>query len=278
MNKDRIDAHHHLWHYRAEEFDWISDDMRALRRDFLPADLEQEIRSARIDGVVAVQARQTLQETEWLLELAGEQDWIRGVVGWAPIAAREFPEHLDALRQAPRLKGLRHLIQAEPDPDFILREDFNRGISMLRDACLTYDILILEQQLPQTIRFVDLHPDQPFVLDHFAKPLIAARQLEPWAARMRDLGRREQVSCKLSGLVTEADWQHWSPADFTPYWDVVLEAFGPRRILFGSDWPVCLLGTSYTRWFAAIEELISRLSETEKRAILGENAIRIYRL
>jgi L-fuconolactonase len=233
-----IDAHHHLWRYTLEEYAWIDEDMKALRRDFLPRDLYAEMSAAGIVGTVAVQARQTLEETRWLLDLAEESDAIRGVVGWAPIASEEFPGCMEEFDGRTKLKGLRHVIQGEVDENYILREDFNSGIRTMLGSGLVYDILIYERHLPQTIDFVDEHPQQVFVLDHVAKPLIAGGVLQPWADRMRELGKRENVWCKVSGLVTEAKWGEWTPETLKPYLDVAVEAFGPDRLMAGSDWPV----------------------------------------
>lgn len=238
---NRIDAHHHLWRYTAEEYGWIDEPMDVLRRDFLPSDLKPLLNRADISGAIAVQARQSLEETRWLLRVAeepGNAAWMKGVVGWAPIAAADFPEILAELRQSTGrksvgLRGLRHVIQDEPDDQFILDAAFNRGIRALRDTGLVYDILIRARHLPQAVRFVDMHPDQPFVLDHCAKPDIATAEVEPWSTQMRELAKRPNVCCKLSGLVTEADWQRWTPASLAPYWRVVLEAFGPSRLLLG---------------------------------------------
>lgn len=274
----RIDAHHHLWHYSAEEYDWIDDSMAILRRDFLPDDLAAEMHTAGVDGAIAIQARQTLEETRWLLSLAERSDVIRGVVGWAPLMEKNFAASLEKLSVNPKLKGLRHVVQAEPDEKFLLRKDFNEGIETMRRTGLVYDILIYERHLLQTIEFVDLHPDQAFVLDHIAKPRIREGKLEPWAERMRELAKRENVSCKLSGMVTEADWSQWTPASLRPYLDVVVEAFGPRRLMAGSDWPVCLVACGYAQWFGVLGEYFSAFSEEERSAIFGENATRMYQL
>lgn len=274
----RIDAHHHLWRYSREDYEWIDDSMTMLRRDFLPEDLSAAMQSASVDGAIAVQARQTLEETRWLLNLADKNNQICGVVGWAPIADEKFPGLLEELSARPGLKGLRHVVQAELDEDFLLREDFNRGIRALRDTGLVYDILIYDRHLPQTIQFVDLHPEQTFVLDHIGKPRIREGVLEPWKTQIRDLAKRENVSCKLSGLVTEADWKQWNPEDLRPYLDTVLEAFGPQRILAGSDWPVCLVACGYAQWFGLLEQYLASLTLPERDAIFGGNAERIYRL
>ncbi|HEX7158363.1 MAG TPA: amidohydrolase family protein, partial [Edaphobacter sp.] len=230
---ETIDAHHHLWRYSAAEYGWIDETMKMLQRDYLPEHLTREMAAAGVNGAVAVQARQTLEETRWLLNLAGECEAIRGVVGWAPIAAPEFLAALDEFRDKRKLKGLRHVIQAEADENYILREDFNAGMRALEGSGLVYDILIYERHLPQTIEFVDRHPNQVFVLDHVAKPRIREGELDPWASRMRELARRENVWCKVSGMVTEADWNNWSLGTLRPYLDVVVEAFGPKRLMAG---------------------------------------------
>jgi L-fuconolactonase len=282
ITSDRIDAHHHLWHYTPDDHGWINEEMGLLRRDFLPSDLKPLLDRAGIHGAIAVQARQTLEETRWLLSLAEDEadsnPWMKGVVGWAPIASPDFPETLARLRQCKKLKGLRHFVQDEPDDQFLLSQAFNRGIRTLRDTGLVYDILIHARHLPQTVRFVDTHPDQSFVLDHCAKPPILSRDVEPWGSHMRELAKRPNVCCKLSGLVTEADWQSWTPVHLEPYWCLVLEAFGPARLLFGSDWPVALLASSYQRWIDTVTEWVAPLSASEQEAIFGGTASRVYSL
>lgn len=274
---ERIDAHHHLWRYSPEEYGWIDDAMHVLRRDFLPENLTAEMLSAGVDGAVAVQARQTLDETRWLLDMAERSDAIRGVVGWAPIATAEFAKAMDEFRGRPKLKGLRHIVQAEPD-DFLLREDFNRGISAMRGSGLAYDVLVYERQLTSASHFVDRHPEQMFVLDHIAKPRIREAVLEPWASRIRELAKRENLVCKVSGLVTEADWKTWTLQTLRPYLDVVVEAFGPRRLIAGSDWPVCLVACGYRQWFDLLREYFAGFSESERQAIFGLTAKQVYRL
>lgn len=273
-----IDAHHHLWRYTPQDYGWIDDTMQVLRRDFLSADLKAAMRSAGVDGTIAVQARQTLAETHWLLDLADENEEIRGVTGWAPIAGAEFPGVMEEFDGRAKLKALRHVIQGERDENYILREDFNSGIRALEGSGLVYEILIYERHLPQTLEFVDRHPNQVFVLDHLAKPLIAGGVLEPWAARMRELGRRDHVWCKVSGMVTEANWKAWTPETLKPYLDVAVEAFGPARLMAGSDWPVCLVACSYPRWWEVLREYFSGFSQTEQQSIFGENAIEVYGL
>lgn len=273
-----IDTHHHYWQYNPVEFDWIDDEMAAIRRSFLPADLQQTLAGTGVEGVVTVQARQCLAETDWLLALAAETGFMRGVVGWVPLAAENISELLAQYASNRWLKAVRHVVQGEPDPEFILGNDFNRGISALKDFNLVYDILILERQLPNTIRFVDRHPNQQFVLDHVAKPCIKAGELEPWAANLRELARRPNVSCKISGMVTEADYRSWTAEQLQPYFDVVLEAFGPKRLLYGSDWPVCLVAAGYDRWIGTVKSALGKLSASEQELLFSRNAIQTYQL
>lgn len=272
----RIDAHHHLWRYDVEEYAWITDEMVAIRRDFLPGDLRAALRSANVDAAIAVQARQSIEETEWLLRCADETPEIAAVVGWLPLKADNFSELLDSVH-APRLAGLRHIVQAEPD-GFLDNPEFNRGIVHLTDRGLTYDVLIYERQLPEAIRFIDRHPRQPFVLDHAAKPQIAAGELEPWATHIRELARRPNICCKLSGLVTEANWGAWNLDTLRPYLDTCVDAFGTGRLLTGSDWPVCLVASSYAGWWAVLEEYFAPFSATEKEKFFGANAVSFYHL
>ena len=273
----RVDAHQHFWRYTGEEFGWINDAMAAIRRDFLPGDLVPLLERAGVDATVAVQARQSLEETEWLLGLANENKWIAGVVGWVPLANSRVDAILEQLSAKPKLKGVRHVLQGEAD-EYMLREDFNAGIGSLRRYDLTYDVLVLERQLPAAIQFIDRHPEQPFVLDHIAKPRIAAREMEPWRTHIRELARRPNIACKLSGLVTEADFDSWTPEDLRPYIDTVLEAFGAERLMFGSDWPVCTVASSYARWISVVDECSAGLSADEQDGIVGRNAKNFYRL
>jgi L-fuconolactonase len=272
-----IDAHHHLWHYSASEYEWIDDRMAALRRDFLPAEFIGELADACIDGAVTVQARQTLEETQWLLELAGRHKEILGVVGWAPIASRDFATSLDTLATNRKLIGLRHVVQAEPQ-GFLDGEDFNRGIRAMHGTSLIYDLLIAEHQLGEAIRFVDRHPQQIFVLDHIAKPKIAAGELEPWRTRLQELSKRSNVCCKISGMVTEDSWTQWSIESLRPYLDTVVSAFGPDRLMAGSDWPVCLVATGYAQWWQVIRNYCADFSDDERANIFGATAIKIYNL
>jgi L-fuconolactonase len=274
----RIDSHHHFWKYNPQEFAWIGKGMELLRGNFLPADLHAEIDEVDIEGVVSVQARQTLEETRWLLELAAGRNFVKGVVGWVPLVAPEVSGVLEELAADPKLRGVRHVLHDEKDDHYMLRPRFNMGISMLRQHGLVYDILIMERHLPQTIEFVDMHPKQPFVLDHLAKPLIAKGDLEPWSTLIRELARRENVTCKISGMVTEADWNRWSTEMLRPYFETVLEAFGPNRMMFGSDWPVCILAADYKKWIETAEDMAAGLSDDEFKALFGETAERVYGL
>jgi L-fuconolactonase len=273
-----VDAHHHFWRYNAQDFGWISDSMSVIRRDFLPADLHQAMKAAGVDGAVSVQARQTVEETDWLLDLAEQNAFIRGVVGWVPLVSATVEADLERLTRRQRLKGVRHVVQGEPDDNFILRDDFNRGVSQLRRFNVAYDILIFERHLPQTIQFVDRHPEQRFIVDHVAKPRIKDNVLSPWRENLRELARRPNVYCKMSGMVTEADWQAWTPQQLRAYADVVLDAFGPDRVMFGSDWPVCLIACGYSRWREVVSGFISKLSPTERASVMGGAATRAYAL
>ncbi len=272
-----IDSHHHFWRYTEADYGWIPPTWSALRRDFLPVDLAAELASAGVHGVISVQARQSLVETIWLLELASKHPIIRGVVGWVPLIDPAIDAVLDTVCAQPKLRAVRHVLQGEPD-DYLARTDFDRGIAAVTRHGLAYDLLILERQLPAAIKLVDRHPNQVFVLDHIAKPRIASGELEPWARNLRELARRPHVVCKISGMVTEADVGTWTPAQLRPYFNVVIEAFGPQCLLFGSDWPVCLAGVSYGTWKKTVEAWIAPLSEGERAAIMGDNAVRIYRL
>ncbi len=273
-----IDSHHHFWMYSKKEYGWISDKMPEIQRDFLPVHLAAALKEAGVNGAVSVQARQTLDETRFLLKHANENEFLRGVVGWVPLVEAEVGKAIEEFAGQAKLKGMRHVVHDEKDPNYILREDFNRGVALLKGFKLRYDILIFESHLPQTIKFVDRHPDQTFILDHIAKPKIKQHQIDPWKANLIELAKRPNVYCKLSGMVTEADWQKWTPADLEPYIDTVLAAFGPKRLMYGSDWPVCLLASPYKRWFDTVTVAISKLSEPERTRILGGTAIEAYGL
>lgn len=273
----RIDAHQHFWRYTEIEFGWIDDAMASIRRDFLPADLAPLLNETGIDATVAVQARQSMEETEWLLQLADAYPQIAGVVGWVPLIDPKVEKVLEALSANSKFRGVRHVLQAEPS-EYMAREDFNTGVALLRPYSLTYDLLILQHQLPAAIKFVDRLPNQPMVLDHLAKPLIASHEIEPWRAQILELARRPHISCKLSGMVTEANFHNWTIEDLQPYVETALEAFGPERLLFGSDWPVCTVASSYKRWLDVVKQCTAGLSSDEQDKILGENAQKFYGL
>jgi L-fuconolactonase len=274
-----IDAHHHLWKYNAAEYGWISPEMRAIKRDFLPDDLEKLMHHFGIEGTVTVQARQTLEETRWLLELAHQHKVMRGVVGWVPLTqGAAVKPHLERFAADRKLRGVRHVIHDEPDDRYILRADFNEGVRALLGFGLRFDILVFEKHLPAAIEFVDRHPNQVFILDHIAKPRIKDKVLSPWDRNIREMAKRPNVYCKLSGMVTEADPQRWTPAGLRPYIDVVLRAFGPRRLMYGSDWPVMLLAAEYAQWYGVVTNAIAGLSKPEQERIMGGTAVEAYGL
>ena len=276
MSALRIDAHQHFWRYDSVELDWIDDSMALLRRDFLPEDLAPHLRANGMDACVAVQARQSREETEFLLGLADRHAFVSSVVGWVDLRSPGIAAELERLRGRRKLAGFRHIAQSEPDDRFLVSPEFVRGIAALARYGFTFDLLVVPRQLPAAIELARAFPAQRFVLDHIAKPLIRERTLEPWASDVRALGRLPNVYCKLSGLVTEADWRSWQSADFHPYLDVIFEAFGGSRLMFGSDWPVCLLAASYARGLGLVRELIATLSADEQAAILGGNAAAFY--
>lgn len=273
----RIDAHQHFWRYDPVRDDWITEEMSALQRDFLPEHLETELAEQGIDGSVAVQADQSEDETCFLLQLAERHPFVVGVVGWVDLRAADLWSRLEHFSQSERFCGVRHIAQAEPD-DFLERENVVRGIGLLGDFDLTYDILVYPQQLPAVLSLVERLPAQRFVVDHLAKPRIRDGELEPWAAQMRELASHPNVWCKVSGLVTEADWSRWHPEDIHPYLDVVFDAFGPERAMFGSDWPVCLLAASYRRVAQLIDDYAACLSAAARDKLFGGNALRFYQL
>jgi L-fuconolactonase len=274
----RIDAHQHFWRYSPDEYGWIDESMCALRRDFLPADLQPELAASGFDACVAVQARQTLEETRWLLQLAEDNPFIAGVVGWADLRAEKVRDQLVELSKNPKLLGIRHIVQAEPDDRFLLRADFLRGIASLEEFNLSYDILIYPRHLPAAIEFVQRFPRQRFVLDHLAKPFIKAQTIEPWASHIRQLARFPNVFCKLSGMLTEADWRAWKAAQFEPYLETALESFGPDRLMVGSDWPVCKVAGSYGQAMALVMHFLQKYANDAVDAILGATAEKFWRL
>ena len=274
----RIDSHQHFWIYNPAEYEWIDESMAAIRRDFLPEDLEPELERTEFQGSVAVQTRQTLEETRWLLGLADRSAKVVGVVGWVDLCSPDVRSQLSVFARNPKLVGIRHIVQSEADDRFLLRPDFLRGIALLEEFDLAYDILIYTKHLPVAAEFVERFPKQRFVLDHLAKPPIKNREIESWAAGIRRLAAFPTVFCKLSGLVTEADWQCWRPEDITPYLDIAFEAFGASRLMIGSDWPVCLVAGSYSRTLDVVKNYLRDHTAETREAVLGGNARRFWRL
>jgi len=274
----KIDSHQHFWRYDPVRDQWINDRMAVLKRDFLPQDLSQELKASGMDGCVAVQADQSEKETLFLLELAEKNEIIRGVVGWVDLSAPNVAERLEFFSNYDQLCGFRHIVQAEPDDRFMLREPFLRGIEHLGEFGFTYDILIYTHQFPAAIELAGKLPDQPFVLDHLGKPPIKAKQFQPWAQHIKALASNRNVYCKVSGMVTEADWQHWQADDFKPYLDLLFQTFGVERLMFGSDWPVCLLAGGYSRVVELVANYTQKLTALEQKKIFGLNAMRFYGL
>jgi L-fuconolactonase len=274
----RIDSHQHFWRYNSEEYGWIDDSMSSLQRDFLPADLKPELESVGFDAAIAVQARQTLEETRWLLELAEQSPFIAGVVGWVDLQSPDVRSQLLELANNPKLLGIRHIVQSEPDDEFLLRPDFLNGIATLEEFELTFDILIYARHLPVATEFVRRFPRQRFVLDHLAKPMIKTATMYPWSSHIRELARLPNVFCKLSGLVTEADWMHWTPEHIKPYLDTAFECFGPDRLMIGSDWPVCTVAGSYSQVMTLVIDYLGGHSAEVREAVLGANAERLWNL
>jgi L-fuconolactonase len=274
----KVDTHQHFWKYNENDYPWMSAEMAALRRDFEPPDLQPLLRECGIDATVAVQARQSLQETEWLLELAREYDFIRGVVGWVDLCSPQAGAQLERFAASETLRGVRHVIHDELDDEFMLRRDFLAGISLLAEFELTYDLLIFPKHLPFATELVRSYPAQPFVVDHIAKPSIRNREIQPWLAGLQRLAAFPNVFCKVSGMVTEAPWNTWQAEDLDVYMDAVFNAFGSSRILIGSDWPVCTLAGSYTRVMDIPKNYLARLSVDEQNAVWCENPRAFYGL
>lgn len=274
----KIDSHQHFWSYSSEEYGWIDDKMAVLKTEFLPVHLAPLVASIGFDGTIAVQARQSIQETEWLIRIAERDDLIKGVVGWVPLCSSSVDDHLKRFSQSNKLVGVRHVLQDEPDDRFMLKADFLNGIKCLGKYDLAYDLLIFPNQLEAAAELVSMFPNQRFILDHIAKPPIKQGVMGEWKDGLERLAQFPNVYCKLSGMVNEADWYHWKPAQLTPYLDVVFKAFGTDRLMIGSDWPVCLVAAEYQRVMSIVIEYISALSEDEQSAILGGNAVKAYKL
>ena len=276
-----VDAHHHFWDPAAAEYPWLTDELAAIRRPFGPDDLAPLLRQTGVDATVLVQTRSSVEETVEFLATAGSTPWIRGVVGWVDLTDEGVGDVVAQLRAGAggdRLAGIRHQAHDEPDPDWLVRDDVVRGIAAVGRAGLVYDLLVRPRELPAALALARRLPSVTFVIDHVAKPPIAAGALEPWSTLLAPFGNLENVACKVSGMVTEAEWTAWTPADLRPYVDHVLEVFGPDRLLFGSDWPVCLLAASYERVVSAAREVLGGLGERELAQVFGETARRVYRL
>lgn len=275
----RLDAHQHFWRYSRAEYGWIDESMRSIQRDFLPDDLASSLAHAGMQGSITIQARQTVAETEWLLELAAAHEQIKGVVGWVPLAEHggRIGALLDRFVAHPKFRGVRHVLQAEPD-SYFGDTGFNQALQEVAARGLTYDLLIYARQLPAALAWVDRHPQLPIVVDHIAKPVVQGPPPPAWCQQIRELAKRERVCCKFSGVATEVPGWHWTPELLRPYFDEVLDAFGPDRLMFGSDWPVCLVATDYARWHGFVVECLASLSPNERDAILGGTAATFYRL
>jgi L-fuconolactonase len=276
-----VDAHHHLWDPATADYPWLTDELAVIRRRFTPDDLAPELATAGVDATVLVQTRSSQEETAEFLEIAATTPFIRGVVGWVDLTDSSVADRIATLRESPggeRLVGIRHQVHDEPDPEWLLREDVMRGIRAVGEAGLVYDLLLRSRELPAATELARQLPDVRFVVDHLAKPTIATGDLDPWRERIAAFAELDHVAAKLSGLVTEASWSSWTPDDLRPYVDHAIKVFGPERLVFGSDWPVCLLAASYQDVVEAALLTLSPLSVVEQSAVMGANATRIYGL
>lgn len=274
----RLDSHQHFWVYNPAEHVWMDDRMSVLKRNYLPDDLKPLLLTSKFDGTIAVQARQNLQETRWLLELATKNDFIKGVVGWLDLRSPELPAQLEIFSLQPKLVGVRHVVHDEPNDNFMLLPEFRRGIAQIKKFDLTYDLLLFPKHLPVAVKLVKEFPNQPFVLDHIAKPRIGEKQFSPWQENLAALAKFPNVWCKLSGMVTEANWTQWQPGDFHRYLDIVLDAFGPERLMIGSDWPVCTLSGDYAATMNIVTDYTRQFTAELRDGILGGNCARFYGL
>ncbi|WP_256010677.1 amidohydrolase family protein [Desertivirga xinjiangensis] len=274
----RIDSHQHFWRFDPIRDSWINDEMSVIQRDFLPEDLSPVLKENKFDGCVAVQADQSEEQNAFLLELAAENSFIKGIVGWIDLRSENIVESLQFYKGYEMIKGFRHVLQGEADRALMLNSEFKRGIKALGNEGYTYDILIFPDQLIYVPEFVSSFPDQKFVIDHIAKPPIKGQKIEDWARDIRTLAQYEHVFCKVSGMVTEADWKNWRKEDFNPYLDVIFETFGSERLMYGSDWPVCLVAAEYKNMLSIVSDYTSALSENEQNLFWGGNASRFYGL
>lgn len=274
----KIDSHQHFWKYSIVEYDWINEEMEVLKKDFLPSDLLPLLQTISFDGTIAVQARQSIEETEWLLQMAEKNEFIKGVVGWLPLCSDSINDHLKHFSMSSKFVGLRHVLQDEPDEKFMLRPDFLKGLNYLGQYDLAYDILIYPKHLNTAAELVSIFPKQRFILDHIAKPPIKTGHFDEWKRGIEILSNYTNVACKLSGMVTETDWNNWKPSDLKIYLDIVFNAFGADRLMIGSDWPVCILSGSYQQVMRVVMDYISGLSSFEQAGILGDNALKNYNI
>ncbi len=272
-----IDAHQHFWKYRPQRDTWITEEMETIRKDFLPENLQDLLHQNKIEGCVTVQVDQSEKETDFLIQCARNHSFIKGIVGWTDLRSTGVQARLEYYYQFSEVKGFRHIVQSEPE-GFLSRPDFCRGVALLEQYDFTYDILAYPKQLPSVLSFIKKFPNQKFVIDHLAKPFIRQHQIKPWKQHIQQIAMHENVFCKISGMVTEADWKSWKATDFSPYMETIWESFGPKRVLYGSDWPVCLLAATYEKQFEIVRQFISPFSPAEKKGILGENATRFYHL
>jgi L-fuconolactonase len=274
----KIDSHQHFWKFDPVRDSWINDDMKGIQRDFLPLDLKPVLEQSGFDGCVTVQSDQSETENEFQLKNAQDYEFIKGVVGWVDLQALNIDERLSYYKQFKKLKGFRHVLQGEKQRDFMLRPAFKNGISLLKRYGYTYDILIFPDQLKFSAELVSLFPDQAFVIDHIAKPYIKDKKIDDWKRDIQAIAKYENVWCKVSGMVTEADWKNWKKDDFTPYLDAVVEAFGIQKLMFGSDWPVCLVAANYAQMLDILTSYFSKFSENERALLFGGNATKFYNL
>jgi len=273
-----IDSHQHFWRYTAASYPWMTDKLASLRRDYLPEALAPLLKQTGLDGCVAVQAQQTVAEARWLLSLTDAHPFIKGVVGWVDLQSDRVEEQLAELARHPRFVGVRHVVQDEPDNNFMLRPAFQRGIGKLRQFNLAYDILVFPKQLPASIQLAANLPEQRFVLDHIAKPFIRDGTISPWSEQIRELAKAPNVWCKVSGMITEAKWTGWRAEDFRPYLDVVFEAFGVERLMFGTDWPVATLAGTYQEVHQLAASYVRNLTAEQQARFFGGSATEFYRL
>ncbi len=273
-----IDSHQHFWKYDPVKHSWINDEMSVLQQDYLPSDLKTIYKEANIDGCIAVQADQSEKETDFLLDLAKKNDFIKGIVGWVDLRSDTLEDRLKHYSNYKIIKGFRHVVQDEPDPDFIIGAQFKKGIALLNQYGFAYDILIFPHQLEASLKLIEEFPEHRFVIDHIAKPKIKDQIVDGWQTTIQAIAKHKNVYCKVSGMVTEADWINWRHEDFVPYLDIIFKAFGNDRIMYGSDWPVCLLGGNYSKVKGIIDQYISYFSEEDKQKIMGRNAIQFYKI